>query len=178
MDNSRWNLIGEEDRILSVGAVLPEGILGKHFSAVSLENAEGTYNLIVGENLLNKTYKIQEYFRHVQERLENRGLHMLTEPIVAGEDGWINTLVATVSADHVRFPRAEELISIAAEKLELTEFLRFTVQRVYPVSECSAEPAEKQIKEMPDKYRDLLRPALFDGRLEIRQLMGFFIWQK
>ena len=59
-------LTGEGDKILCVGTSLPETVIGELTMVTSLEEAEGSYHLIVGEKILNRTYKQAEHFERVR----------------------------------------------------------------------------------------------------------------
>ena len=98
---------------------------------------------------------------------------------MAEEDAWINTLLGTASKEHIRSPRVEEIISAAAEHLDLMEFLRFSKQAAYQIPSAQAEKLlQKQMNELPDPVFEKLQPLLEDGKLELRQLIGLFVWQR
>jgi hypothetical protein len=169
-------LTGKGDRILSMGAKLPREMADNMSECQTLAEVSGKYKLIVADNALSEEYKYTEHFALAASLLDEKGFYVLTQRITGQDDAWTNALLSTVDAAHVRSPRADEVISAAAEHLELTEFIRSIKLFSYPM--LNEALLEKQITEFPKNVFKRTEPVMHGGKLTVKQLVGLFIWQK
>lgn len=171
---------GEGDKILCIGTTLPPEIIGNVETVNTIDEiSDTTYDLILGQRLLNSSYQFSDHFNKIKNHLKDNGIYALAEPITGAADAWLNTLVSTVNPQHVRSPRAEEVISIASSYFDIIEFLRFDHTVSYKLKEKTiADSIEVQIRSMPESIYTKVSPMTDDGTLSVTELIGLFVWQR
>ncbi len=170
---------GEGDKILCIGTTLPSEIIGNVETVNTIDEiSDTTYDLILGQRLLNTSYQFSEHFKKIKNHLKDNGIYALAEPITGAADAWLNTLVSTVNPQHVRSPRAEEVISVASSYFDIIEFLRFDHTVSYKLKDKTiADSIEAQIRSMPESIYTKVSPMTDDGTLSVTELIGLFVWQ-
>jgi hypothetical protein len=138
----------------------------------------GRYDLVLGQNLLNSLYSIDEHFDIVHKHVHDNGIYALAETITDNNDAWLNTLLFTLNPKHVRAPRAEEIIGVAAEYFDMLEFLRFSSHVSLEIPEGKVDSVLAQIDSMPPKVVSSISPAVDGNICSFSMLTGLFVWQK
>jgi len=182
---NQWNYIrtrvvtDKGDDILCIGIQPPAELIGNIEITANTDNLSNRqYDLILAESQLINLYQFKDHFNKIKCHLKETGVYALTESVVGEEDAWINTLLSFINPSHIRAPRVEEVISAAAELLELTEFLRFGQLKHYPLPKNKiSENISSQLESFPEYIMDKLSPRISGGELILTQQAGLFIWQ-
>lgn len=167
-------ITGESDKILLVGVACAQSIEGELETASFDGDIAGSdFNLVLASGFFD-TYLPVERFKKIRACLDADGLLMLEQNVTGIEDAWLNSLMAVIDKEHIRYPRAEELISLAYEAgFELREFIKTERELEFNIT-GHKDIIMAHIQSFSDEITDRLQPEIDGGRLRIVVSVGHF----